>query len=204
MVRGDFVRFSKSFESFRRTLHRFACLATPEMGSFPNLLNQPRRGDVAFEQLPGDIEIGSFLNSHVLAELELDSGGVNEDRVILKFLIFTSPDLLRLQLAEGCRGAAMGGLVHFPVAVDAVEPGGEFVVEDGVGVIFEGSLTLDFGFEQEAAADIPGGVEDEGEVVVLGDAGGFEFGGEFGLELGEGILLIGADEDGGGGETGFS
>src|SRR5579863_1025146 len=96
----------------------------------------------------------------------------------------------------------MRRLVHFAVAIDAVELAGEFVIEECVVESFGNGFVLNVGFEEVAAAEVPGGVEDEFEEIELAESGGLQFVEEGGFELIELGLFVGADEDFGGGESG--
>ena len=131
-----------------------------------------RRGDEGFDVLAEDIEVRALNDGVVLAETADDGLSVGEDRFFLQLLIFLTPELFGLQLTQSGAGAPVGGLVHFPVAVHAVELPGEFVIEEGIVESAGNGFVLNLQFEQEAAADVPGGVEDELEVMELGLAGG--------------------------------
>lgn len=64
--RAIFIRLSKIFQTFRRRLCRFACLATPEMGLFRTglesvVVEQLWRSDKVYSLLVNDVQVGPLL-----------------------------------------------------------------------------------------------------------------------------------------------
>ncbi len=76
-------------------------------------------------------------------------------------------ELPGLQAAEFGDGPALRVLVHFLVAIEAVEFEREFVVGHGVERSAFSGLELKFAFEDHAALDVPSGVKNDIETLGL-------------------------------------
>ena len=175
--RPSFQRSSKATDALRRP---FCVFRAARMGSLctelmPVIAVKMRRGGKGFDVAAHDVELGSFGRGFNAEERQLDLGGIGKDWIFEEQLIFAAPDILALQAAELGDGAALAGLMHLFIAIDPVKLEAEFVVEQGVEESFIECVVLDLLFEGVAAADIPGGMENDVEEFILDDTGGLEF-----------------------------